>query len=373
MLLAGPDDEPCRLVSGAAATLCNGDKAPAAPDPTAPLDPLSSLADSVAKAAAWTVRQLTQTLEGGGTVDFTNKNFLAQYAVLFAASTVLTLVLWLIAVTKRAMRGVPFTIAFGEAIGFLWLTVVASAFTPLVLYVLVAAVDQVTMAFGGSSGAAGGLFNSLSQVLTQSGESIGGGPIMKIAVSLLTIALAGFLWLELVLRATALYVGALLGAVVYSGMVDRALWPKVRRWAGLMLAIILVKPVIVVSVGIAKVFTADKGPDSTPVIVAGIVVIIIAIFGSVQIFRFVPGYGDDLVSGLALRTAKIGGQAGVTGVKAANSAVNVVARGIQAHGARTPRQSNGPSGGGKKSGASAVSEGLQAHGSRSAKNNKPKK
>ncbi|MFD5737920.1 hypothetical protein ACFWIY_34695 [Streptomyces sioyaensis] len=282
--------------------------------------------------------------------------------------------LWLIAVAKRAMRGVPFTVAFGEAIGFLWLTVAASAFTPLVLYVLVQAVDEITAVLGGSAGAAGGLFESLAKVLSQTGDSIGGGPIMKIGVSLLTIILAGVLWLELVLRATALYVGALLGTVVYSGMVDRALWPKVRRWAGMMIAIILVKPIIVAAVGIAKVFTADKGPDSTPVIVAGIVVIILAIAGSVQVFKFVPGYGDDIVSGLALRATKTGARAGVTSIRAANSAVNVVASGIQAHGARTPRQGNGPSGGGgKKSSASGVSEGLQAHGSRTTKDNKPKK
>lgn len=140
-------DDPCKLVAGAPADVCSGHTAPT-PDPTAPLDPLSSLADSVARAAAWTVRRLTESLDGGGAVDFTNKSFLAQYAVLFAASAILTLVLWLIAVTKRAMRGVPFTVAFGEAIGFLWLTVVASAFTPLVLYVLVQAVDEVTAVLG---------------------------------------------------------------------------------------------------------------------------------------------------------------------------------------------------------------------------------
>lgn len=63
-------------------------------------------------------------------VDFTNAKFLQQYAVVFAASTVLTLLLWLLAVAKRAVRGVPLSTAISEAIGFLWLTVLASAFTP---------------------------------------------------------------------------------------------------------------------------------------------------------------------------------------------------------------------------------------------------
>ena len=52
--------------------------------------------------------------------------------------------LWLLAVAKRAVRGVPLTTAIAEAIGFLWLTVLASAFTPLILYTVVSATDGVT-------------------------------------------------------------------------------------------------------------------------------------------------------------------------------------------------------------------------------------
>ena len=77
-------------------------------------------------------------------MDFTNTAFLRQYAVVFAASTILTLVLWLLAVAKRAVRGVPLTEAITEAVGFLWLTVLASAFTPLILYTVVSATDAVT-------------------------------------------------------------------------------------------------------------------------------------------------------------------------------------------------------------------------------------
>ena len=42
----------------------------------------------------------------------------------------------------------------------------------------------------------------------------------------------GVLYLELYLRAVLLYVGALLGVVVYAGLVDKNLWGHVRRWAG---------------------------------------------------------------------------------------------------------------------------------------------
>lgn len=101
------------------------------PDPLgSTLDPLSSLAKGCAQAAAWTVDKLSDAVDSTANVDFTNPQFLQQYAVVFAASTVLTLLLWLLAVAKRAVRGVPLTTALSEAIGFLWLTVLASAFTP---------------------------------------------------------------------------------------------------------------------------------------------------------------------------------------------------------------------------------------------------
>lgn len=68
-------------------------------------DPLGSLAKGCAQAAAWVVRSLSGQIDGTTQVDFTNASFLQQYAVVFAGATVVTLVLWLLAVTKRAVRG----------------------------------------------------------------------------------------------------------------------------------------------------------------------------------------------------------------------------------------------------------------------------
>ena len=98
------------------------------------------------------VDKLSKLVKATANVDFTNAAFLRQYAVVFAASTVLTLILWLLAVAKRAIRGVPLTEALTEAIGFLWLTVLASAFTPLILYTVVSATDGVTDVIAAGTG-----------------------------------------------------------------------------------------------------------------------------------------------------------------------------------------------------------------------------
>ncbi|MFF5491529.1 hypothetical protein [Streptomyces virginiae] len=362
MLLAEPSPDPCDHIGGAAKDLCAGANTPSVPDPGTALDPLDSLAHSIAKAAAWCIERVGKALDGSTTVDFTSTAFLQQYAVVFAASTVLTMLLWLIAVAKRAMRGVPLPTAMGEAIGLLWLTVLASAFTPLILQVTVSATDAVTTAMTGNDGSVPALFQSMANTLRKDGEIVGGGPIILIVVSLVTIIAAGLLGLELVLRTAALYLGALLGVVVYTALVDRALWRKTRLWAGFMIALILLEPVIRIALGIADVFTDAKGPGSGSVIVAGNAVIILALAAGIAIFRFVPGYGDDIAAGLAFRATMKGGSAVA---KAGVSAAGVVAQGIQTHGGRSgdggARRNNG---GGKINRVNGVSDGMSAHGSR---------
>ncbi|WP_338780660.1 hypothetical protein [Streptomyces sp. DG1A-41] len=355
-----PSNDNCSLLSGRAREICEGDTGSGSRsggtsrlDPTSTLDPLSSLAKGCADAASWTVEKLSEAVKETANVDFTNPKFLQQYAVVFAASTILTLLLWLLAVAKRAVRGVPLTTAISEAIGFLWLTVLASAFTPLILYTVVSATDGITEVLAKATGdQTDAFFGTFSEALKK-GEDIGGGPIMLIVVSLVSILAAGVLWLELVLRAALLYVGALLGTVVYAGLVDKNLWGHVRRWAGIMIAVILVKPVIVIVLGLAGALSADDGPDAFSAVVSGLAIILLAIFASAMIYRFVPGFGDEIAGSRNNRLMQ-----GAEGKAAAviSSPATLVAQGIKTHSTRAdnngqgsqpsaPRPSNPASGG----------------------------
>ena len=357
-------NDPCDLIRGPAKDYCErgsadkGDTSP--PGVTDTLDPLASLAKGCAKAASWTIDKLSDAVQNTATVDFTNTTFLQQYAVVFAASTILTLLLWLLAVAKRAVRGVPLSTAIGEAIGFLWLTVLASAFTPLILYTVVSATDGVAEVLAKTTGnQTDTFFGNFSGALNK-GTDIGGGPIMLIVVSLVSILAAGVLWLELVIRAALLYVGALLGTVVYAGLVDKNLWGHVRRWAGIMIAVILVKPVIVIVLGLAGALSAEDGPDAFSAVVSGLAIILLAIFASAMIYRFVPGFGDEIANSRNNRLMQ-----GAEGKAAAviSSPATLVAQGIKTHSARA--DNNG--GGGGNSGArpsNPASGGVAAHSSR---------
>ncbi|MGW0412383.1 hypothetical protein ACWDZX_13935 [Streptomyces collinus] len=364
-----PSSNKCDLIVGPAKQFCEKDNNPKgggssslSPDNplSSTLDPLASLAKGCADAASWTIGKLSGAVKETANVDFTNTKFLQQYAVVFAASTILTLLLWLLAVAKRAVRGVPLTTAISEAVGFLWLTVLASAFTPLILYTVVSATDGVTDVLAKATGDQTHTFFGTFSGALGKGNDIGGGPIMLIVVSLVSILAAGVLWLELVIRAALLYVGALLGTVVYAGLVDKNLWGHVRRWAGIMIAVILVKPVIVIVLGLAGALSGDSGPDAFSAVVSGLAIILLAIFASAMIYRFVPGFGDEIAGSRNNRMMQ-GAESKAAAV--ISSPATLVAQGIKTH---STRADNNGGGGGSSAArpANPASGGVAAHSSR---------
>jgi len=78
-------------------------------------DPLGAIAKSTGQGAAWLIDQIG-TVVNSVTVDFTNLGWLVVYAIVFAASAVLTILLWLGGVIKRVIRGVGPAQAIGEAV-----------------------------------------------------------------------------------------------------------------------------------------------------------------------------------------------------------------------------------------------------------------
>jgi hypothetical protein len=203
-------------------------------------------------------------------------------------------------------------------------------------------------------------FGNFSKALAK-GDDIGGGPIMLIVVSLVTILAAGVLYLELFIRAVLLYVGALLGVVVYAGLVDKNMWGHVRRWAGIMIAIILVKPVIVIVLGLAGALSADDGPNSFSAVVSGLAIILLAIFASAMIYRFVPGFGDEIASS---RNNRIQNGAENKAAAVISSPAALVSQGIKTHSTRGNQNTGDGGGSSSPRPANPASGGMAAHGSR---------
>ncbi|MFK0296956.1 hypothetical protein ACIQU6_41700 [Streptomyces sp. NPDC090442] len=306
------------------------------------------------------VRQLGELIQTPQQVDLAGAGFIKTYAVVFAASTVLVLVLWLKAVTKRAVRGAPMVTAMRDAVGLLWLAVAVTAFAPAILYVVVQGVSAVTQVIAAALGthSSGGLFTSWASDL-ESGKG-GGGPLVWALRGLLTLALAGSLWLLMVLRGLALLVGSVLGILVYSGLVDQDWWSTVRRWSGGILAIVGIEPIIVIVVGLAAALQGQHGSVTTGLAVTGI-----AVGVAVSLILKVPGMGDSFkiarVQGrLAGRAAggALGAMANAAGT--GGGAAAGVMRGITTHGDRPGSGSSGRS----STAQNGPQGGIAAHGQR---------
>lgn len=325
-------------------------------------DPLGSIAKSCAQAAAWVIDQVSGAVGGSSGVDFTNTGFLKQYAIVFAASSILTVVLWMLAVIKRAVRGDSVVTAITEATGFLWLAIGASAFTPVILYGMVQLTDSVTNAIGSTTSAGTNNFlSSLANTLSPtngSSSTIGGGPILLVFVSLVAMIAAAVLWLELLIRAAMLYVGAALAGAVYAGLVDKDLWPHVRRWAGLMIAVDLVKPVIVIVLGLAAAISSGTAPGSAfASVLSGLAIMVLSIFASGLIYRFVPNFGDDM---LRMSSARNTDAPAAVAQGAMDGPATRMQQGIAAHGARSGNPVAAPAVAALGMGAGMAAQGLKA-------------
>ncbi|MFF0460649.1 hypothetical protein [Streptomyces mexicanus] len=258
-------------------------------------DPLGFLLQKLTEANIWFLRKMLELIQNTTKIDLTSPGVLKQYAVIFAVSSLLTLALWLIAVAKRAVRGVPFTTAVGEAVGFLMLQFVVNAFTPGAIALLMRALDEVTAVFEpyATSNFKPFLENILKIMAANPTEGVG----QLLVVNLITLCGALLMWVELLIRSAAVYVAVALGPIVNAGLVDRDLWGKSKKWLGAIFAIGLSKPVLFALLGLGGAILSDSTgslSDAVSKTLVGALILLLAVFASGTLYKWVPAFGDEM-------------------------------------------------------------------------------
>ncbi|MEU5476821.1 hypothetical protein [Streptomyces mirabilis] len=263
-------------------------------------DPIGYIADAIRDAVASLLKYLTELLIGSTTqIDWGNEGFLRTYTMAFAASTVLTMVYWLIAVAKRAAQGVPPLQALGESVGFLLMAVVVTAFAPAVVYYVVKLFDQAAEAM--FAPVADDIASMTVTITTALGGLLvlpGGSIIVGFVGSFLLALIAG-VWCELIVRNAMILTGLVFGPTVFAGLVDRALWDHTKRWISAMVAVIASKYVVLTCLALASGLLAhtDGISDISKTIstlLTAIALLCITIYLPFTIYRFIPGFGDDI-------------------------------------------------------------------------------
>ncbi|MFD9565073.1 hypothetical protein [Streptomyces sp. NPDC059994] len=247
----------------------------------------------------------------GTEIDWGNPGFIEVYAYAFGVSTILTVLLWLFAVAKRAAQGVPFPQALGESIGYLLLSVMVSAFAPAAVAYTVQLMDGAAEAMLSSQTVKLAVLGTLvvGCLLALAGTGIG-APLALIIGFLLIVILLG-IWLLLVVRNALILCGLVFGPTVFSGLVNKDLWQHTRKWVGVMVAIIAVKYVVYTVLALAIALTEglphNVGDLSFGQALGTLMMISalfwIALLAPFQIGKFVPILGDELQATLSARSS----------------------------------------------------------------------
>jgi len=258
-------------------------------------NPMGYLLQQLTNADIWFLQKMLDLIQATTTIDLTSGNFLAQYGMIFAASSLITVALWLIAVAKRAVRGVGLGTAIGEAAGFLLLQFVVNALTPGAIALLLTAVDDVTSIF--TPYAVNNFKPFLENMLKVVASSPDQGLGQLMVVNLIMLLGALLMWVELLIRAAAIYTAVALGPIINAGLVDRDLWGRSKKWFGALFSVALTKPVLFALLGLGgSVLTSSGGSlsDSVSTTLVGALILLLAVFSSAMLYRWLPMFGDEM-------------------------------------------------------------------------------
>jgi len=262
-------------------------------------DPMGYIAQYFNNAVTSLFTQMIKALLSTTRIDWSDPGFLRAYSMAFAASSVLTVILWLIAVAKRALQGVPPLQAVGESIGYLLMSVVVTALAPAAIAYMVQMFDQAAeaMLMPVASDAADMVVTVTTAMAVLA--AIPGGSIIVMFLAMGLISAVAGVWLELIVRDALILAGLVLGTSVFSGLVDKSLWNHVKRWVGVMAAIIASKYVTFTVIDLTPgMLTSDSSTPSVAqsfaTVFTAIALFWLALYLPFQLSKFLPILGDEL-------------------------------------------------------------------------------
>lgn len=263
-------------------------------------DPLGYIAQFFNNAVTSLFTQMIKALLSTTRIDWGNPGFLRTYSMAFAASAVLTVILWLIAAAKRALQGVPPLQALGESIGFLLISVVVSALAPAAVAYVTELFDEAAEAmFAPVAGDAASMVVTVTSGMAAL-MAIPGGAVIVIFLAMCMLTAVAGVWLELIVRNALILAGLVFGTSVFSGLVDRSLWNHTKRWIGVMGAIIASKYVTLTTIALATGMLSTSGHGDVSVVQAfgsvftALALLFLALFLPFSLAKFLPLVGDEL-------------------------------------------------------------------------------
>lgn len=254
---------------------------------------LNGISQWVASGAEYLLRQIGAVLVSTTTIDVGATWFRTHYGQMTALAGVVILPMLLVSTLQAVMRQSPGQLVRTYLVQ-LPLALLLAVVAVQVVVLSLAATDAMSDAVAGGSGAdVASLLSTVTKGLVVAAASPSIASFVLLLISLLIAVAAFVLWMELLIRAAAVYVAVLFLPLALATLV----WPSVAHWCRRLVetlaALILSKFVIVATLSLAAgavASGASGSPDSDGfnAVLAGGALLVLATFVPYAILRLIP-------------------------------------------------------------------------------------
>ena len=254
---------------------------------------LRSFTAAVAAAGKFFLQKVGNLIQGTTSPDVVNAGwFASQYRVMLALAVVIALPILLVSVAQSIVRADGMQ-AIRSAFVFLPLAAILSAVGPAMAQMLINISDWMSAVLGGNSAA------DAQKFMSDAGTALAGlgtgtlnpaAPVFGVLLGALIVTLGALsIWLELLLRAAAIYISVLFLPLALAAMIWPAGWRWCRRLIEFLIAIIFAKVFIVAIINLAAAGLARGGlGDKFEGVLAGGALLLMAAFTPVALLKLIP-------------------------------------------------------------------------------------
>ena len=252
--------------------------------------------------------------------------FTSQYRVMLALAVVIALPILLVSVAQSIVRADGMQ-AIRSAFVYLPIAAILSAVGPAMAQILIDVSDWMSAALSNNASA------DAQKFMADAGSSLaalGAGtlnpaaPVFGVLLGALIVVLGALsIWLELLLRAAAIYISVLFLPLALAAMIWPAGWRWCRRLIEFLIAIIFAKVFIVAIVNLAAAGLARGGlGDKFEGVLAGGALLLMAAFTPIALLKLIPLAEAAVVTAGHQRAALRQATAGATALTTSSSVVS---------------------------------------------------
>jgi type IV secretion system protein TrbL len=252
-------------------------------------DVLGAIAGGVAQGAAWLLGQIGGVISASTTIDLGASWFRTHYEVMVGLAAIVVVPLLCVSIIQAIWHQSPSAL-IRTALVHLPLALLLGAVAVQLVQLALAATNSLSaMVSSTSSGDIGTTLSSLASALA--GQASGSGVAVPVFVTLLGALFVSFgallLWVELLVRASAVYVATLFFPLAMASLV----WPAISAWCRRLVetvaALVLSKFVIVAVLSLA-IGALGSGGGSFSSELAGGALLMLAAFAPFTLLRLLP-------------------------------------------------------------------------------------